>query len=198
MQRLTGHLPRRRDLGHRTAITDDRHDRLVPLLSHTHLPHQGSVKDQPEQLSSLSRNTVRHQPKPKRQASSLSHTRKWWGVSGLNRRPTDYEGEGGLLTGSVVAQFVRGCLRLASHRLSRVPIRCATNAPQRRVGQGEPPIRSGAWEPAGVVGSRVAEGHRAATRSALDAARRPVDSGAQGLRLLVRVSPTLGRPCNGA
>ena len=47
-------------------------------------------------------------------------------------------------------------------------------------GQGEPPIRSGAGEPAGVVGSRVAVGHRVATRSALDAARRRAKSGAKG------------------
>ncbi len=49
-------------------------------------------------------------------------------------------------------------------------------------GRGEPPIRSGAGEPAGVVGSRVAEGHRAATRSALDAIRRLAESGAKGRR----------------
>ena len=69
VQRLTGHLPRRRDLGHRPTVADHRQHSLVPLLSHAHLPHQGSVKDQPKQLSSLSRNTVRHQPNTKRQAS---------------------------------------------------------------------------------------------------------------------------------
>ncbi len=46
---------------------------------------------------------------------------------------------------------------------------------------------SGAGEPAGVVGSRVAAGHHGVTRSALDAARRWAESGAQGRRLKVRV-----------
>ena len=41
---------------------------------------------------------------------------------------------------------------------------------------------SGAGEPAGVVGSRVAGGHHGVTRSALDAARRRAESGAQGRR----------------
>lgn len=41
---------------------------------------------------------------------------------------------------------------------------------------------SGAGEPAGVVGSRVAAGHHAVTRSALDAARRRAESGAAGRR----------------
>ena len=41
---------------------------------------------------------------------------------------------------------------------------------------------SGAGEPAGVAGSRVAVGHHGVTRSALDAARRRADSGAQGRR----------------
>lgn len=42
---------------------------------------------------------------------------------------------------------------------------------------------SGAGEPAGLVGSRVAVGHHGVTRSALDAARRRAESGAQGRRL---------------
>ncbi len=42
---------------------------------------------------------------------------------------------------------------------------------------------SGAGQHAGVAGSRVAGGHRAATRSALDAVRRRADSGASGRRL---------------
>ena len=41
---------------------------------------------------------------------------------------------------------------------------------------------SGAGEPAGATGSRVAVGHHVVTRSALDAARRLVESGAQGRR----------------
>lgn len=42
---------------------------------------------------------------------------------------------------------------------------------------------SGAGEPAGVTGSRVAVGHHAVTRSALDAVPRRAESGAQGRRL---------------
>ena len=66
-----------------------------------------------------------------------------------------------------------------------VPVCCVPEGDWAR-GQEEPPIRSGAGEPAGAVGSRVAAGHRAATRSALDAARRLAESGAQGRRRLVR------------
>ena len=43
---------------------------------------------------------------------------------------------------------------------------------------------SGAGQHAGVAGSRVAGGHRVATRSALDAVRRRSDSGASGRRLV--------------
>ena len=45
-----------------------------------------------------------------------------------------------------------------------------------------PPARGGEEDPAVVVRSRVARGHHAVTRSALDAARRLADSGAQGAR----------------
>lgn len=73
VQRLPGHLPRRRDLRHRPAITDDRQHRLVSLLSHAHLPHQGSVKDQ---------------PKPKRQPSAelIQHVSGAAGAWTLDRR----------------------------------------------------------------------------------------------------------------
>jgi hypothetical protein len=54
-------------------------------------------------------------------------------------------------------------------------------------GQGEPPIRSGAGKLAGVVGSRVAVGHREATHSTLGAARRLAESGGQGRRRSVRI-----------
>ncbi|MGL5930183.1 MAG: tyrosine-type recombinase/integrase [Dermatophilaceae bacterium] len=77
-----------------------------------------------------------------------------------------------------------GCLGVG-HRLV-VRMAYGQNAATAERGQGEPPIRSGALEPAGVVGSRVAVGHRVATRSALDAARRSAESGAQGRRRLVR------------
>jgi len=39
-------------------------------LQQHRLPYGMSVKDQPKQLSRISRNTVRHQPEPKRQASA--------------------------------------------------------------------------------------------------------------------------------
>jgi hypothetical protein len=52
---------------------------------------------------------------------------------------------------------------------------------------------SGAGEPAGVVGSRVAAGHHGVTRSALDAARRRAESGAPGRRRNGEVHRYLGR-----
>jgi hypothetical protein len=52
------HLPG--DLRNRPSIADHRQHGLIPLLDHAQLPHLGSVKDQPKQLSSISRNTVRH------------------------------------------------------------------------------------------------------------------------------------------
>jgi hypothetical protein len=51
--------------------------------------HPGSVKDQPKQLSSISRNTVRHHPKPKCQASTEVIQPLKWGGRGSNPRPTD-------------------------------------------------------------------------------------------------------------
>ena len=53
---------------------------------------------------------------------------------------------------------------------------------------------SGAGEPAGVVGSRVAGGHHGVTRSALDAARRWAESGAQGRRRIELASAKLPVP----
>ena len=53
---------RRRDRYWRT-VADHRRHGLIPLLSHAQLPHPGSVKDQPKQLSGITRNrNVRHQP----------------------------------------------------------------------------------------------------------------------------------------
>ena len=52
---------------------------------------------------------------------------------------------------------------------------------------------SGAGEPAGVVGSRVAGGHHGVTRSALDAARRWAESGAVGRRRRDATMARLGR-----
>lgn len=56
--------------------------------------------------------------------------------------------------------------------------------PQRSVGLATASHRpdGGAGEPAGVVGSRVDVDHHAVMRSALDAARRRAESGAQGRR----------------
>ena len=71
-------------------------------------------------------------------------------------------------------------------RLSALRSAIWTESVSLRSGQatGEPRPVSGAGQRAGVAGSRVAGGHRAATRSALDAARRRADSGASGRRLV--------------
>jgi hypothetical protein len=53
-QRLARHPHLLRGLRHRQPVADHRHHGLIPLLSHAQLPHQGSVKDQPKQLSSIS------------------------------------------------------------------------------------------------------------------------------------------------
>jgi class 3 adenylate cyclase len=70
VQRLPRHPHLLGDLRNRQPIADHRQHGLIPLLSHAQLPHPGSVKDQPKQLSSISRNTVRHHPKPKCQTSA--------------------------------------------------------------------------------------------------------------------------------
>jgi hypothetical protein len=64
---LTRHPHLRCHLRYRQAITDHG---LIPLLGHAQLPHQGSVMDQPKPLSSINRNTVAHQPKAIRHAST--------------------------------------------------------------------------------------------------------------------------------
>jgi hypothetical protein len=46
---------------------------LIPLLGHASLPHSGTVKDQPKQLSSINR----------------GNTPLKWGGRGSNPRPTD-------------------------------------------------------------------------------------------------------------
>ena len=50
-----------------------------------------SVKDQPKSLSTITRNTVTHQAKPKCQPSGDFIQRCAWGSRGLNPGPTDYE-----------------------------------------------------------------------------------------------------------
>ncbi|AVV86993.1 hypothetical protein C9I79_04150, partial [Mycobacterium tuberculosis] len=57
---------------------------LIPLFCHTQLLHRRSVKDQPNQLSSISRNIVRHHPNPKRQASAEVLHERLSPLSGLN------------------------------------------------------------------------------------------------------------------
>ena len=69
VQRLPRHPYFRGGLRDRQAIADHRQYSLIPLLSHAQLPHSGSVKDQPKQLSRISRNTVIHQPKAKSHTS---------------------------------------------------------------------------------------------------------------------------------
>ena len=69
VQRLPQHPYFRGGLRDRQAIADHRQYSLIPLLSHAQLPHSGSVKDQPKQLSRISRNTVIHQPKAKSHTS---------------------------------------------------------------------------------------------------------------------------------
>lgn len=65
MQRLTRHPNLLCDLRYRQSIADHRQHGLIPQLGYGRLPHQGSVKDQLKPLSSISRNTVSHQPKTK-------------------------------------------------------------------------------------------------------------------------------------
>jgi hypothetical protein len=58
-------------------------DTQRPLVKQP-VPHSGSVKDQPK-LSSISRNTVRHHPKTKRQPSTEVIHFQGSPLSGLNR-----------------------------------------------------------------------------------------------------------------
>jgi len=53
VQPLARHPELLGDLRNRQSIADHRQDGLIPLFSHAQLPHQGSVKDQPKQLSSI-------------------------------------------------------------------------------------------------------------------------------------------------
>ena len=65
MHRLARHPEPGRHLGHRLDPSlDHRQHGLIPLLSHTQLPHLGSVTHQPKQVSPINRNSVTHQPKP--------------------------------------------------------------------------------------------------------------------------------------
>jgi hypothetical protein len=50
MNRLPRDPPLRRDIADRLALGDHGQHGLIPLLSHTHLPHLRSVTDQPKQV----------------------------------------------------------------------------------------------------------------------------------------------------
>src|SRR5438309_9376768 len=56
MQRLPAHVPLPRHLRHRPPAAEDRHDRLVSLLSHAQLLHARECQASAE-------TAVRHQPK---------------------------------------------------------------------------------------------------------------------------------------
>jgi hypothetical protein len=67
-------------------------NRRVPSLSAGQwLTIDESVKDQPKQLSIISRNTVRHQPTARCQVSAEVIHFGQWGGWGSNPRPADYE-----------------------------------------------------------------------------------------------------------
>src|SRR2546426_9505680 len=56
MHRLPAHLPVPGHLRHRPPAAEDRHDRLVPLLSHAQLLHA-------QECQASAETAVRHQPK---------------------------------------------------------------------------------------------------------------------------------------
>ncbi|WP_233498814.1 hypothetical protein, partial [Blastococcus sp. TF02A-26] len=58
---------------------------------HAQLPHRGSVKDQPKQLSTINRNTVAPHPKPRGQASGETTHHREWAPWGSNPQPADYK-----------------------------------------------------------------------------------------------------------
>ena len=88
---------------------------------------------------------------------------------------------GGRHAGSV-GEGVVWTSRFAGTYEASVPVRLAIRSHR---------TDSGAGEPAGVVGSRVAGGHHVVTGSALDAARRRADSGAKGRRRKVMLAGSL-------
>ncbi len=91
MQRLARHTPPGRHLRHRATLGDHRQHRLIPLLTHTHLPHRNECQGPTEAA-------VKHQPKqcqPSTDTQTLgvsrSNTRCAWGGWVSNPRPRDYE-----------------------------------------------------------------------------------------------------------
>src|SRR5438128_2438229 len=106
MQRLPAHLPVPRHLRHRPPAAEDRHDRLVPLLSHAQLLHARECQASAE-------TAVRHQPKLRKASaehvlSCLSRIRTIRDSPhpDLNRRPSPYQ------TAALPAE-----LRRRAHRL---------------------------------------------------------------------------------
>ena len=63
----------------------------VPLVGPRSSPSYGSVKDQPEPVSTIKRNRVKHRTEPKREASSEQYDALVGRGGGSNPRPMDYE-----------------------------------------------------------------------------------------------------------
>jgi aminoglycoside phosphotransferase (APT) family kinase protein len=135
--------------------------------------------------------------------STLGVIAPFGGLNGVSLRVAAGKGPGvltcRLLTFSLTAAFSQRSVAPGMRELGEDPAVgvLAVGRPGRRASapdgrtersqrlrptRSSPRPDSGAGEPAVVVGSRVAVGHHAVTRSALDAARRPADSGAQGRR----------------
>ncbi len=60
--RPPGDAPISGHLAHRSTVANYRQDRLVPLLSHAHLPH-ARERDKSAEVAHISRRCVTHQPK---------------------------------------------------------------------------------------------------------------------------------------
>ena len=89
---LARHLEPVGYLDDRDTIADDREHCLVPLLHDTQLPqHPGSVTDQAEPVSPISRSHVTHHPEPMCHASGGTKHIQTWGGEDSNLRPADYE-----------------------------------------------------------------------------------------------------------
>ncbi len=89
VHRLPGDAPLLSHRRHRMALGDHRQHRETALLRHAQLPHPGSVKDQPKQLSTTDRNTVAHHPTLQRQASGETTHPTRWAPWGSNPQPAD-------------------------------------------------------------------------------------------------------------
>lgn len=103
---------RLRDLGDRLAVTDHGQDRLVRLLGHAHPLREESVKDQPRQLSSISRNTGRDHPRSRLQASGAI-TRRWCPRADWNRLTPALgasPGVGAVADSIALQRFLRCCM----------------------------------------------------------------------------------------